>query len=524
MRPSRTSIQPVLSVFLAVTAATLACSRGDVPMESSPGSGGVPEATQLSMQPDVTEVPLPTPGNTPIVTPTPFEIQPLATPTFPPTATVEATEVVGTVLYEAQPGDALRAVAVRFGVLPEDITSPDPLPDEEALLDPGHILIIPNRVSEPTLSEKLLPDSEVVFSPHAAEFDVIAFAEEQGGYLTQYREYIGDGWHSGPEVVELAARDNSVNPRLLLALLEYVSGWVTDPTAPYGNAFNYPMGAVNPQIPGLYRQLSWLSNELGNGYYGWRAGSMTDIQLGDGTRVRLAPDSNAATVALQYYFSLDSEDIVAWTAHLAQDGFMQVYRSFFGDPWSFEYLLYEPGVEQPELILPFESNRIWALTGGPHGAWERESAWAALDFAPGSMESGCVASDAWVVASAPGLVVRSSRGAVVLDLDGDGREQTGWTLLYLHIATSGRVEEGTYLDVGDRIGHPSCEGGIATGTHLHIARKYNGEWILADGPLPFNLSGWIAHAGAEPYQGALIKGEEIVYASPYATQETLIVR
>ncbi len=38
------------------------------------------------------------------------------------------------------------------------------------------------------------------------------------------------------------------------------------------------------------------------------------------------------------------------------------------------------------------------------------------------------------------------------------------------------------------------QGGEVTGTHVHIARKYNGEWILADGPLAFNLEGWITHA------------------------------
>ena len=38
------------------------------------------------------------------------------------------------------------------------------------------------------------------------------------------------------------------------------------------------------------------------------------------------------------------------------------------------------------------------------------------------------------------------------------------------------------------------EGGHVTGTHVHIARKYNGEWIPADG-LAFNLEGWVAHDG-----------------------------
>ena len=55
------------------------------------------------------------------------------------------------------------------------------------------------------------------------------------------------------------------------------------------------------------------------------------------------------------------------------------------------------------------------------------------------------------------------------------------------------------------IGYPSSEGGEATGTHVHIARKYDGEWILADGPLAFNLDGWIVHSSGTAYQGTLTR-------------------
>jgi len=72
--------------------------------------------------------------------------------------------------------------------------------------------------------------------------------------------------------------------------------------------------------------------------------------------------------------------------------------------------------------------------------------------------------------------------------------------------------------------HPSCEGGKATGTHIHIARKYNGEWIPADGPVPFNLNGWVAHAGVKPYQGTLTRGDDVVTASVYGSFESRIKR
>jgi murein DD-endopeptidase MepM/ murein hydrolase activator NlpD len=189
-----------------------------------------------------------------------------------------------------------------------------------------------------------------------------------------------------------------------------------------------------------------------------------------------------------------------------------------------DYPLFVPGVQQPPLILPFPPGRIWAFTGGPHGAWEREAAWAALDFAPSTSQTGCMVSEDWAVAAAPGLVLRSGGGVVVLDLDGDGREQTGWVLIYLHIAEVGRARAGDFVEEGDRIGHPSCQGGVATGTHVHFVRKYNGEWILADGPLPFNLSGWVAHAGARPYEGSLTQDGRTVIACSCASQETYISR
>jgi murein DD-endopeptidase MepM/ murein hydrolase activator NlpD len=179
---------------------------------------------------------------------------------------------------------------------------------------------------------------------------------------------------------------------------------------------------------------------------------------------------------------------------------------------------------QPPLILPFERNWTWSLTGGPHGAWERDGAYAALDFGPGIHTSGCVESGAWVLAASDGLVVRTGPGLVVLDLDGDGHESTGWVLIYLHVASDDRIPLGEWVAAGDKLGHPSCEGGHSTGTHLHFARKYNGEWVPADGPLPFNLGGWIAHNGEEAYKGTLTRSDQTVIACTCSNATSFITR
>jgi hypothetical protein len=80
------------------------------------------------------------------------------------------------------------------------------------------------------------------------------------------------------------------------------------------------------------------------------------------------------------------------------------------------------------------------------------------------------------------------------------------------------------LQAGDKIGHPSCEGGISTGTHLHIARRYNGEWIPADQDLPFNLDGWITQGLGYEYQGLMVRGDQTIRAEDTKTDFNRIER
>ena len=205
---------------------------------------------------------------------------------------------------------------------------------------------------------------------------------------------------------------------------------------------------------------------------------------------------------------------------MAHDGVAQVYRISFGDPWVAEEPHLPGSLAQPELRLPFAPGQAWALTGGPHTAYGTAQPFAALDFAPGAITGGCTPSDEWVTAVAAGVVARSELGTVVLDLDGDGDERTGWVIFYFHIGSQGRAPTGTVLQTGDPLGHPSCEGGRATGTHVHIARKYNGEWILAEGGLAFNLEGWIAHNGSQAYLGSLTRGGHTVTACECSDAES----
>ena len=461
----------------------------------------------------------------PTVTPTSRLVDPPA-PTGPASIPKPDASSSSLILYEAQAADTLQVIAVRFGVDPAEVQSAQPIP-ETAYLTPGQLLIIPRRLANTTSPQHLIPDTDVVFSPSAADFDPTAFAGQAGGKLGIQQEWLkSTGAISAPEVVLRVAIENSINPRLLLSLLEYQSRWVYEQKLSQ-DQIDYPMGLKDPGKKGLYNQLRWAVDQLSIGYYAYREGRLTEIRFQDGSTARLAPELNAGTVSLQYFFSQLYTGQIWSDALDPQTGFPALHARMFGDPWQRANQvepLFPAGLEQPPMTLPFEKNRAWNFTGGPHGAWDSDGAYAALDFAPSGNGPGCLKSSAWTVAAASGLVVRSGNGIVVLDLDGDGREETGWVLTYLHIASEHSIPVGSWVDAGDRLGHPSCEGGFSTGTHIHLARKFNGEWIPADSPLPFNLGGWIAHAGEAAYKGTLTRDNEILTACTCSNFQTFIVR
>lgn len=112
----------------------------------------------------------------------------------------------------------------------------------------------------------------------------------------------------------------------------------------------------------------------------------------------------------------------------------------------------------------------------------------------------------------------------MLDLDGDGYLQTGWIVLYLHIESRDRVLQGEYVEQGDRIGHPSCEGGISTGTHLHLARRYNGVWVEADREIPFVMDGWVSGGSGSVYEGTLTRGNVTLESCSCRSDDNQVTR
>ncbi len=477
--------------FILITLANSACQPLSV-------SSSAETQTVVAATPTATDVP-----------PTPMASRPIYAP--------------GTLVdYTAQTGDTLPALAAHFNTTINEIREANPiLPAVVTTLPPGLPMKIPiYYVPLWGNPYRILPDSLFVDGPAQTGFDTVAFVNNQPGWLKNYTTFAGEKNRTGGEVIDYVAITYSVSPRLLLALAEYQAGALTNPVLP-DELSHYPLGVKDREHDGFYMQLVWAANELNIGYYSWREGTLSTITHLDGSIEHPDPWQNAATVALQNYFS-ELLPVLDYQTAIYSDGLAKTYTALFGDPWSADQPNIPGSLSQPELTLPFSSGDTWAFTGGPHAAWGNGEPRAAIDFAPPSNVGGCGSTTEFATAVAAGEIVRTDKAVAMLDLDGDGNERTGWVILYLHLSSQDMIHQGVMVKAGDPIGHPSCEGGNATGTHVHIARKYNGEWIPADGALPFTLDGWVAQAGSQAYQGTLTKFGKIVVASDTSNSNTLV--
>jgi len=431
----------------------------------------------------------------------------------------------GKQIYCTQSGDRLDAIARRFRVNTSQIQGSVGL-EPNAILPVNTPLGLPTPTFSTPYNQPALPDNAIIYGPDSVSADIVTYAQNAGGYLSQYKQYLYDGWHSGPEIVALVAVETSTNPRLLLSLVEYQSNWLFGHPADADLDLS-PLNYEAVGVEGLYSELQVAARELSRGYYGWREGTLQTLTFRDKHTADIAPQLNVGSVAVQNLFAGLYDEGNFYNKLYGPDGFLAFHAGMFGDPWARAAsagTLMPANIIQPELSLPFPLGETWALTSGPHITWQYGTPRGAIDFAPLDDLPGCIISPNWAVAAAPGLVVRSQRGAVAIDLDGDGNEGTGWVLLYMHLTPEGRAGVNTWLSQDDHVGHPSCEGGVSTGTHLHIARKFNGEWISAEGPLPLVLDGWQAVARPGNYAGLLIKDGQQVLVGPSSEEYTWITR
>ena len=423
-------------------------------------------------------------------------------------------------------GDTLTRIADRYGLTIASILAANDLANPD-LLEIGQVLQLPQAPVDYSPSLRILPDSRLVRSIGASGFDIKRFIQSQNGALrtmsgsVQLRASLGRTRtqdYPASEIIERVSLEYSVDARILLAFLEYIAGLVTNSAADTETE-QYPLLAreESPGIDraGLYRQLSWLADNLNRGYYDWKYRGKTILEMPNGDRIFFEPSLNAGSIAVQFALA-QFRSAEAWQRDIGEAGLVRTYRRLFGDPFAEAQPTVPSGMTQPILTLPFAKGEVWRFTGGFHGGWGNGSAWAAVDFSPPAEEGpvgSCYISSYPITAVAQGVIARLDDGVVVLDLDLDGDENSGWSILYLHLDRHDALRVGQFVEPGNILGYASCSGGFSNATHLHIARRYNGEWLPADCNRcpagrdipPFVMSHWrVVGLESQLYQGFMV--------------------
>ncbi len=388
------------------------------------------------------------------------------------------------------------------------------LPVPEGLSLPRTLVSQADQVPPPSLYLEggalptLLADGQFVYGPNVAGFELPAYLALHSPALAPLAQDLED-----------KAAYYSLNPRLLLTLLEICSGAVGARAPLTRSQMDRIVGYED--IVGYEEQLFRLGDELVRAYYARlygprpEAGEPIALTLADGTVVSVPAETNAATLAvLTALAPLSSK--TEWRALLSPDdpgGFLATYRRLFpdSDPLDDSNQVIPHSPPPASLLkLPYACQDTWWFTGGPHdsgGDCADGDPIYAIDFAPG-VPYCTIPSNRWITSPADGTVTSVRCSGCLIKIN----HQDGWGSYFYHVANP-QVTAGQTVVQDQHLGNPSTMpscggdcggcGGSATGTHLHYGLLYNGAMAPIEGT---TLQGWVVHGVGTCYQGYLEKG------------------
>ena len=123
-----------------------------------------------------------------------------------------------------------------------------------------------------------------------------------------------------------------------------------------------------------------------------------------------------------------------------------------------------------------------------------------------------------VFASIGGTITRMDASQLVVSQAGM-RETQGWSVVYYGVNVKPGLKEGDMVEIGESLGHVNA---LAWNASFWLARKFNGEWVGANGVVPFTLGGWNLAMDKDGRNLTMHKTEMTIYSQPSKSQSNLI--
>ncbi len=389
------------------------------------------------------------------------------------------------------------------------------------------------------LSAAVLSDGQFVYGPNAYDFDLTAWLEANAPHLLPYAA-----------ALEGTAGYASVNPRLLLVLMELRAGLVSNPAADPANPFGWTQSGFDAQLEAAAEVLTSAYYLHLHHYSALDPAdrSLPPIPLADGSELAVAPEVNAGTYAVLAFLA-QTETAEALPAAL--EPFPAVWAALFpdDDPLDESNQVYIPGslmaqaVPPPSLLqFPYPRGEAWYFGGVHHVLGYSGSDASSIDFwkvwLPWTPTPDT--SQMWVVAAHSGWAQAQSSCRFIIYTNPD---RTGWATRYYHLENIQSPYPPAWnsplflIAQNARIGNLArtqaqaiCDGGAADFPHVHFSLIYNGSYVPFPYPRPEGegftaiagaaLSGWVVYPHYDasnnlvPYsnQTYLRRGTQTVYA------------
>ncbi|ESP92850.1 MULTISPECIES: M23 family metallopeptidase [Pseudoalteromonas] len=268
----------------------------------------------------------------------------------------------------------------------------------------------------------------------------------------------------------------SINPKLLLALMEQASQVLSQPNKA---AITKPFANWSDKT-GFEAQLEDVALKLSQRFYAFEMYATKHKSV----------TSNSATAALSSL--LGDANALAPLAQLYSTAFATHLLS--PQQVRFEAKSVAPKVNF-SMNLPWPSGYAW-YSGGAHSNTGSGYPYSSLDFNNGS--GGWGSNTPWVQAAHGGKVTRYSACNIRVT------HSSGYSTQYYHMDNL-QYSTGDYISAGDWLGRYAnnrnmalCQGGQSSGPHVHFSLLYNGRFISLHNAY---ISGYRIDVGNYNYDG-----------------------
>ncbi|WP_080760346.1 M23 family metallopeptidase [Pseudoalteromonas luteoviolacea] len=268
-------------------------------------------------------------------------------------------------------------------------------------------------------------------------------------------------YNTAPHLVEFEevilhwAGHTSINPRLLLSIMELSSQLISTPSKA---ALIAPFAGLTDKV-GFTEQLKDVALKLNQRFYAFEYHTTNEK----------SKQSNAATAALSSLLGSSTK-----LAELANQ-----YQLLFSiNLFAPHGVSFKPSNAAPQvnfsMNLPWPSGYAW-FSGGAHSHTGSGYPYSSLDFNNGS--GGWGSNTPWVQASHGGRVTRYSACNIRVT------HASGYATQYYHMDNL-QYSTGDYISAGDWLGRYAnnrnmalCQGGQSSGPHVHFSLLYNGRFV-----------------------------------------------